>query len=66
MTIDKKSSGNKLQYLISRSAPKISGLSSGRVGKYDCLIGEEVLPPQKHKKIKLFTKCFYSSLKNAF
>ena len=43
MTIDYKIKDEKLQYDINREAEKISALSSGRIDKYDYLIGKEIL-----------------------
>ena len=44
MTIDDQIENEKLQYDINREAKKISVLSSGKTGKYDYLIEEEILP----------------------
>ena len=44
MTIDDKIRDEKLQYDINREAAKISGLSSGKIDKYQYLKGEEILP----------------------
>ena len=43
MTIDDKIRDEKLQYDINREAAKISAWSSGKVDKYEYLIGEEIL-----------------------
>ena len=43
MTIDDKIIHEKLQYDINREAAKISTLSSGKIGKYEYLAGEEIL-----------------------
>ena len=40
MTIDHKIRDEKLQYVINREAAKISALSSGKIDKYEYLIGE--------------------------
>ena len=45
MKIDDKIRDEKLQYDIYREAGKISALSSGKIDKYECLIAEEILPP---------------------
>ena len=42
MTIDLKIKDEKLQH-INREAAKISALSSCKIGKYECLTGEEML-----------------------
>ena len=34
----------KLEYDINREAAKLSALSSGKIGKYEYLTGEEILP----------------------
>ena len=34
----------KLQYDINRDTTKISALSSGKIGKYEYLTGDEILP----------------------
>ena len=44
MTIDDKIRDEKLQYDINREAAKISALSSGKIDKYEYLLGEEILP----------------------
>ena len=43
MTIDDQIKDEKLQYDINRAAGKISALSSGKIGKYEYLTGEEIL-----------------------
>ena len=47
MTIDDKIRHEKLQYDINREAAKKSTLSSGKIGKYEYLTGEEILPPDQ-------------------
>ena len=42
MTIDDQIRDEKLQYDINREAAKISALSSGKIDKYEYLIGEEI------------------------
>ena len=44
MTIEDQIKDEKLQYEINTEAPKISALSSGKIDKYEYLIGEEILP----------------------
>ena len=44
MTIDHQIKNEKLQYDINREAAEISSLSSGKIGKYEYLTGEEILP----------------------
>ena len=43
MTIDDKIKDEKLQYDIKREAAKMSAISSGKIGKYDYLTGEEIM-----------------------
>ena len=52
MTIDDKFNNEKLHYDISREAAKISSLSSRKIDKYEFLIGEEIVPPDKRIVIK--------------
>ena len=44
MTIDDKIKNKNLPYNINREAAKISALSLGKIGKYEYLTGEEILP----------------------
>ena len=44
MAIDDKIKDENLQYNINREAAKISALSSGKIGKYEYVTGEEILP----------------------
>ena len=44
MTINHQIKDEKLQYNINREAAKISALSSGKLHKYEYLIGEDTLP----------------------
>ena len=48
--------------MLTRSAAKISALSSGKVDKYGYLLGEDILPP----RIKQGAKFTYSTLGKAF
>ena len=43
MTIDDKTRDENLQYDVNREAAKISAVPSGKIDKYECLIGEEIL-----------------------
>ena len=65
MTINDKIKDEKLQYNINRKAAKISALSSGKLHKYDYLIGEDILPSTQQQIIEQ-TKFTYSSLGKAF
>ena len=44
MTINDQIRDEKIQYNINREATKISALSSGKIHKYEYLIGEDILP----------------------
>ena len=44
MTIDDQIIDKKIQYDFNRTYAKISALSSGKIDKYEYLIGEEMLP----------------------
>ena len=44
MTIDDQTRDKKLEYDINREAAKLSALSSGKIGKYEHLTEEEILP----------------------
>ena len=51
MTIDDQIKDKKLQCDIKREAAKISALSSGKIGKYEYLTGEEILPSNQKQII---------------
>ena len=65
MTSDGRISDEKLQYDINREAAKISGLSSGKIDKYEYLTGEEILPSNQRQIIEQ-AKFVYSPLGKAF
>ena len=65
MTIDDKIIDEKLRYYINRDAAKISALSSGKIDKYECLTGEEILPSDQSRLIEQ-AKFTYSPLGKAF
>ena len=52
MTIKDQIRDEKLQYDINREAAKISALSSGKIGKYEYLTGEEILQSNQQQIIK--------------
>ena len=52
MTIYDKIRDGKLQYDVNRETAKISGLSSGKLDKYEYLTGEEILPSDKRRVIE--------------
>ena len=65
MTINDQIRDEKLQYDINREAAKISALSSGKVHKYEYLIGEDILPSNQQQIIEQ-AKFTYSPLGKAF
>ena len=52
MIIDDKTRDEKVQYNINRKAAKISGLSSGKIDKYEFLTGKEILQSDQSKIIE--------------
>ena len=64
MTIEDQIEDEKLQYGINREAAKISALSSGKLDKYEYLIGEEILPSNQQQIIEP-AKFTYSPLGKA-
>ena len=52
MTIGDQIKDEKPQYDINRKAAKISALSSGKIDKYECIIGEEVFPSNQKQIIE--------------
>ena len=52
MGIDGKISDKKLKYYINRKAAKISALLSGKIDKYEYLIGDKVLPLDQRRMIE--------------
>ena len=65
MTIDDQIRDEKLQYDINREAETISVLSSGKIDKYGCLTGEEILLSNPRQLIEQ-AKVAYSLLGKAF
>ena len=65
MTIEDLIKDEKLQYNIYRETAKISALSSGKIGKYEYLTGEEILPSHQQRIIEQ-AKFTYSPLGKAF
>ena len=65
MTIDDQIMDEKIQYDINREAAKIPALSSGKMNKYECLTGEEILPSNQ-KQIIEQDKFTYSPLGKVF
>ena len=61
MAIGDKIGDEKLQYDINREAAKISALSSGKIDKYEYLLGEEVLCANQ-RQITEQAKLTYSPL----
>ena len=64
MTNEDQIRDEKLQYDINREAAKIYALSSGKIGKYEYLTGEEILPYNQQQVIEQ-AKFTYSPLGNA-
>ena len=65
MTIDDQIGDEDLQYDINMETAKISALSSTKIGKYEYLTGEEILPSNQ-KQIIEQSKFTYSPLGKAF
>ena len=64
MAIDDNIRDEKLQYYIIREAAKILALSSGRIDKYEYLLGEEILPSDQSRRLEQ-AKFTYSLLGKA-
>ena len=52
MTIDDQIRNKKLKYDIDKEAAKTSALSSNKIGKYEYLTGEEILPSNQKQIIE--------------
>ena len=65
MTIEDQIRDEKLRYDINREAAKISALSSRKIGKYEYLTSEEILPSTQQQIIEQ-AKFTYSPLGEAF
>ena len=65
MIIEDQIRNEKLQYDINREPAKISALSSGKIGKYEYLTGEEILPSNQQQIIEQ-AKFTYFPLGKAF
>ena len=52
MTIDDKIRYKKLQYDINRAAENVSALLSGKIDKFECLTGGEILPSDQSRIIE--------------
>ena len=65
MIIDDQIRDEKLQYDINREAAKISDLSSNKIGKYEYLTGEEIVPSNQKQLIEK-AKFTYSPMGKAF
>ena len=64
MTLEDQIRDEKLQYDINREAAKISALSSGKIDKYEYLVGEDILPSNQQQIIEQ-AKFTYSPLEKA-
>ena len=65
MTIGDQIRDEKLQYNIHREASKTSALSSGKIGKYEDVTGEEIFPSNQQQIIEQ-AKFTCSPLRKAF
>ena len=65
MTIDDKTTNEKLQFFITWETAGILALSFRKRDKYEYLKGEEILPFNKSRMIEL-AKFTYSPLRKAF
>ena len=65
MTIEDQIRDEKLQHDINGEDAKISALSPGKIGKYEYLTGEEILPSNKQQIIEQ-AKFTYSPFGKAF
>ena len=52
MKADDQIRDEKLQHEINRKAAKISALLSGKIRKYECLTGEDILPSNQQQIIE--------------
>ena len=52
MAINDQIRDQKLQYDNNRKAAEISPLSSGKIDKYECLTGKEILPSNQQQIIE--------------
>ena len=68
MTIDAQIRDEKLQHDINREAAKISALSSNKIGKYEYLTEEEILPSNQQQIIKkaTFRKSVWKTNRNCW
>ena len=66
MTIEDQITDEKLlQCIINREAAQISALSSGKIDKYECLTGKEILPSNQPQIIEQ-AKLTYSPSEKTF
>ena len=65
MAINDQIRDEKIQYHINTEAAKISAWSSGKIHRYECLTGEDILPSNQ-KQIIEQPKFTYSPLGKAF
>ena len=65
-TVNDKIDQNKDQYNLDRQTGKISGLSSGNVGKYEFLIGDVLPKKGLLEKAALIKRFEYFALGNEF
>ena len=65
MIINDQMRDEKFQYDINRKAAEVSALSSGKIGKHEYLIGNEILPSNQQQTTEQ-AKPTYSPLEKAF
>ena len=65
MTFNDQIRDEKLQYDINREAAKTPALSSGKIHKYECLTGEDILSSNQQQIIEQ-ARFTYSPLEKAF
>ena len=59
MTTDDETNDEKVQYDINRETAKIWALSSGKIDKYEYLIGEEILSSDQRRIIEQAKFTYY-------
>ena len=65
MIIDDKIRDEKLKYDINREVAKMPAFSSLKIDKYECLTGEEILPPN-YIRLTEQAKFIYPTLRKTF
>ena len=52
MRTDDRIRDEKLHYDVTRDTPNISEISSGKIDKYECITGEEILSPDQSRMLE--------------